>query len=105
MRLRTGAKPQAAHFFPTGFYDYLSIPYRLAEGMQLHFFFMWPFAGNGLIYVLYTIFSGEWRALVPVPSCQGSGRRETSWLSSGAPKWGALQRASPGLCQSKLTQS
>ncbi|HEY2847800.1 MAG TPA: cytochrome b/b6 domain-containing protein [Pyrinomonadaceae bacterium] len=56
------------HFFPAGFYDYLGIPYRLAEGMQLHFFFMWLFAGNGLIYVLYTIFSGEWRALVPVPS-------------------------------------
>jgi thiosulfate reductase cytochrome b subunit len=56
------------HFFPTGFYDYLSIPYRLAEGMQLHFFFMWLFVGNGVIYVLYTIFSGEWRALVPVPS-------------------------------------
>ncbi len=55
-------------FFPVWFYDYLGIPFRLAEGLQLHFFFMWFFAGNGLLYVIYTIVSGEWRALVPVPS-------------------------------------
>lgn len=55
-------------FFPQGFYDYLEIPYRLAEGLQLHFFFMWFFAVNGLVYVLYTIVSGEWRALVPIPA-------------------------------------
>jgi thiosulfate reductase cytochrome b subunit len=40
----------------------------LAEGLQLHFFFMWLFAANGVAYVLYTIVSGEWRSLVPVPS-------------------------------------
>jgi thiosulfate reductase cytochrome b subunit len=56
------------HFFPTGFYEFLGIPYRLAEGLQLHFFFMWLFVGNGVIYILYTLFSGEWRALVPLPS-------------------------------------
>jgi thiosulfate reductase cytochrome b subunit len=55
-------------FFPQWFYDYLEIPYRLAEGMQLHFFFMWLFAANGIIYVIYTVVSGEWRALVPLPS-------------------------------------
>ena len=55
------------HFFPPSFYDALGIPYRLAEGIQLHFFFMWLFALNGVAYVLYTIFSGEWRALVPIP--------------------------------------
>jgi thiosulfate reductase cytochrome b subunit len=55
-------------FFPQWFYDYLNIPFRLAEGLQLHFFFMWFFAGNGLIYVIYTIVSGEWRALVPIPA-------------------------------------
>ena len=55
------------HFFPPWFYDELGIPYRLAEGIQLHFFFMWLFALNGVAYVLYTIFSGEWRALVPIP--------------------------------------
>lgn len=55
------------HFFPPWFYDSLGIPFRLAEGISLHFFFMWFFTVNGIIYVLYTIFSGEWRALVPVP--------------------------------------
>jgi thiosulfate reductase cytochrome b subunit len=38
---------------------------RLAEGMALHFFFMWFFMINGVLYVLYTLFSGEWRELVP----------------------------------------
>ncbi len=55
-------------FFPQGFYDFLGIPQRLAEGLQLHFFFMWLFAINGVIYVFYTIVSGEWRAIVPVPA-------------------------------------
>ncbi len=55
------------HFFPPWFYEALGIPFRLAEGISLHFFFMWLFAANGIIYVLYTIFSGEWRAIVPVP--------------------------------------
>lgn len=54
-------------FFPQGFYDFLGIPQRLAEGMQLHFFFMWLFLINGLIYVIYTIATGEWRAILPVP--------------------------------------
>ncbi|MFZ1700159.1 MAG: cytochrome b/b6 domain-containing protein [Pyrinomonadaceae bacterium] len=56
------------HFFPAWFNEFLGIPYRLAEGLQLHFFFMWLFAINGVIYVIYTIASGEWRAIVPVPS-------------------------------------
>ncbi len=55
-------------FFPAWFYEYLGIPFRLSEGLQLHFFFMWFFAGNGLIYVIYTIVSGEWRALLPIPA-------------------------------------
>lgn len=54
-------------FFPEGFFDALGVPYRLAEGLQLHFFFMWLFAVNGLIYVVYLIASGEWRAILPVP--------------------------------------
>jgi thiosulfate reductase cytochrome b subunit len=52
-------------FFPKKFYDFLKIPYSLAEGMAWHFFFMWLFFLNGIIYVLYTIISGEWRQLVP----------------------------------------
>lgn len=50
------------HFFPAWFYEYLGIPFRLADGLQLHFFFMWLFAVNGVAYVIYTIVSGEWRA-------------------------------------------
>lgn len=55
------------HFFPQWFYDGLGIPYRLAEGLQIHFFFMWLFAVNGLLYVVYLVVSGEWRAILPVP--------------------------------------
>lgn len=52
-------------FFPDSFYKALNIPFRLAEGMSLHFVFMWLFAINGFIYVLYLIFSGEWRLIFP----------------------------------------
>ncbi len=52
-------------FFPAGFYKFFNIPYRLAEGMAFHFLFMWFFAINGLLYVLYTLISGEWRQLLP----------------------------------------
>ena len=54
-------------FFPVWFYEFLGIPFRLAEGMQLHFFFMWLFVINGVVYVAYTAISGEWRAILPVP--------------------------------------
>ncbi|GAC1432935.1 MAG: hypothetical protein NVSMB7_08690 [Chitinophagaceae bacterium] len=53
------------HFFPDWFYTLLNIPQRLAEGMAFHFFFMWFFIINGVLYVLYTILSGEWRQLLP----------------------------------------
>jgi thiosulfate reductase cytochrome b subunit len=53
------------HFFPDRFYTALGLDYRLAEGMAWHFAFMWLFAVNGLLYVLYTAFSGEWRHLLP----------------------------------------
>ncbi|HET8775129.1 MAG TPA: cytochrome b/b6 domain-containing protein [Thermoanaerobaculia bacterium] len=43
----------------------LHVNNRLAEGMALHFFFMWLFGVNGVLYVLYTLVSGEWRELVP----------------------------------------
>ncbi len=55
------------HFFPAWFYETLGIPFRLAEGLSLHFFFMWFFLVNGIIYFLYLIFSGEWRGMLPVP--------------------------------------
>jgi len=46
-------------------YEKANLAFRLAEGLSLHFFFMWFFAINGILYVLYTIFSGEWRYLLP----------------------------------------
>jgi thiosulfate reductase cytochrome b subunit len=53
------------HFFPDWVYDSLHIDHKLADGMALHFFFMWFFTLNGVAYVAYTILSGEWRYLVP----------------------------------------
>ena len=52
-------------FFPEGFYRTFGVSQQLAKGMDLHFFFMWFFAINGTIYVVYTLVSGEWRYLVP----------------------------------------
>jgi thiosulfate reductase cytochrome b subunit len=52
-------------FFPDSFYKALHIPFRLAEGMSLHFVFMWFFAINGFLYVLYLAISGEWRLIFP----------------------------------------
>jgi len=52
-------------FFPLEFYERFSIGRRLAEGMAWHFALMWVFALNGLGYVLYLAFSGEWRHLLP----------------------------------------
>jgi thiosulfate reductase cytochrome b subunit len=50
---------------PQPIYNRLHMSFRLGEGMALHFFFMWFFAINGVLYVAYTILSGEWRYLVP----------------------------------------
>jgi thiosulfate reductase cytochrome b subunit len=52
-------------FFPEGFYRSFGVGHQLARGMACHFFFMWFFAINGVLYVTYTILSGEWRYLVP----------------------------------------
>lgn len=52
-------------FFPAGFFKALNVPFRLAEGMNWHFALMWLFMLNGLFYVLYTFFSGQWRYLLP----------------------------------------
>jgi thiosulfate reductase cytochrome b subunit len=52
-------------FFPDSFYKALNLNRRLSEGLSLHFMFMWLFTINGLLYVLYTFFSGAWRHLVP----------------------------------------
>ncbi|HET9768767.1 MAG TPA: cytochrome b/b6 domain-containing protein [Thermoanaerobaculia bacterium] len=46
-------------------YGLLHLNSRLAQGMAWHFFVMWLFAINGVLYVGYTLLSGEWRYLVP----------------------------------------
>jgi thiosulfate reductase cytochrome b subunit len=51
--------------FPSWFYNNLHLKFQLAKGLGYHFFFMWFFALNGMAYVLYSIFSGEWRELLP----------------------------------------
>jgi thiosulfate reductase cytochrome b subunit len=61
----TIAGKQLIKFFPQTFYSALHIPSRLAEGMAFHFVFMWLFTINGVLYVLYTIFSGQWKYLLP----------------------------------------
>lgn len=53
------------HFFPDPFYKALNLEYQLAKGMAFHFALMWLFFVNGLLYVLYTVFSGEWKFLLP----------------------------------------
>jgi len=55
-------------FFPQSFYDTFGLTHKLAQGMSWHFLLMWLFFANGLLYVLYTFFSGEWRYLLPTRS-------------------------------------
>ena len=52
-------------FFPEWFYRVLHLGSQLAVGMAWHFFFMWFFLVNGLVYTVYTFASGEWRDLLP----------------------------------------
>jgi len=52
-------------FFPQSFYEAFHLDHKLAQGMSWHFLLMWAFFLNGLLYVLYTFFSGEWRYLLP----------------------------------------
>ena len=54
-----------SNFFPNLFTRLFISRFDLAEGMAYHFVFMWLFFLNGILYVLYTIFSGEWKYLLP----------------------------------------
>lgn len=56
---------QAYIQFPDELMEQLNIDHRLAEGMGWHFFVMWFYAINGLIYLLYLGISGQWRKLMP----------------------------------------
>ena len=50
---------------PERAWEALHIPWHVTQGIGDHFFFMWIFASNGIAYVLYLLFSGEWRFLLP----------------------------------------
>jgi thiosulfate reductase cytochrome b subunit len=52
-------------FFPEWFWKAMNAPYHVTEGLGFHYIFAWIFAINGFLYVLFTIFSGEWRLVVP----------------------------------------
>ena len=52
-------------FFPEWFWKAINAPYHVTQGLGHHFFFMWIFAANGIAYVAFLAFSGEWRFLIP----------------------------------------
>ena len=58
---------------PESVFKLLSLDHRLADGLAYHFFFMWIFFVNGLLYSCYLLFSGEWHELIP---------RRRSWLGA-----------------------
>src|SRR6202453_4417778 len=63
---RVGIGPiTLVRFFPQWFWKAMNAPYHVTQGLGYHFFFMWLFAINGILYVLFTVFSGEWRFVVP----------------------------------------
>ena len=53
------------HFFPQGFYTVLHLRDRNNEGLAWHLLFMWPFAVAGVLYVVYTTVTDQWRYLIP----------------------------------------
>jgi thiosulfate reductase cytochrome b subunit len=63
---RIGVGPLTVfRFFPHWFWKAMNAPYHVTQGLGYHFFFMWIFAINGILYVSFTLLSGEWRFVVP----------------------------------------
>jgi thiosulfate reductase cytochrome b subunit len=52
-------------FFPPWFYRLIDAPYQVTRALGYHFFFMWLFAINGIVYAIYLLVSREWRFIVP----------------------------------------
>ena len=52
-------------FINAGFYNFLGLDHKLADGMFLHFALAWIFVINGVLYSAYLLFSGEWSELFP----------------------------------------
>ena len=53
------------HFFPDSFYNAFHLHHHLAKGMSFHFTFMWLFALNGLLYVVFLFITNDFRNLIP----------------------------------------
>ncbi len=51
--------------FPDWLYTLIHAPYNVTTGLGYHFFFMWLFAANGALYVLFVALSKEWKFLLP----------------------------------------
>lgn len=51
--------------FPRSFWNAIHGGNNLSLGLGFHVLFMWFFAVNGLVYVLYMALSGEWRLFLP----------------------------------------
>jgi thiosulfate reductase cytochrome b subunit len=65
---RIGVGPLTlVRMFPDWFYTnrFWDVRYHVTEGLGYHFFFVWIFAINGLLYVGYLLISGNWRLMVP----------------------------------------
>ena len=54
-------------FFPAWFYtnSLWDLRYKVTTGLGYHFFFMWLFTLNGILYVAYLLWSREWKFMVP----------------------------------------
>ncbi len=65
--------------FPEWFWNMLNAQFQLTTGMGWHFLTMWFFAINGLAYVAYLLFSGEWRVLWPRLSSLGEALQVTMY--------------------------
>ncbi len=70
-------KHTLVRLFPDSFWSAIHGQFKLTTGLGYHFFFMWIFAINGLIYVLYMAVSGEWRSFVPDRHSLGEAWRVT----------------------------
>ncbi len=56
---------QAYITIPENLAEKLHLDFSLAEGMGWHFFLMWLYGINGILYFCYLLLSGQWRHLVP----------------------------------------
>ncbi|MBS1799775.1 MAG: cytochrome b/b6 domain-containing protein [Acidobacteria bacterium] len=52
-------------FFPDWFYNAFRLNNHFTRGLSFHALVMWPFAINGIAYLLFLAISGEWRRIVP----------------------------------------